>query len=236
MQHAKLERLRALIASAQDARRPTSYTSHFEGAVAANTLRPEILTGYEQDLLMLDVEAWRQLKASAVKRLIHNNRRGWEPLFGILNEAKGYAYLTALGCTDIKMIPHSYECKRPDFSAALNGALVLCEVKTIHMSDDARTIRPDTSASRSKRCLSEDFLLGKLTRTLRAAKAQLDAFPSSTARKLIYVVFNPDESLHEYADDYSLQLRAFLKESSVEGVEVECSVSAIPSRTGSIVA
>lgn len=221
MPPSKLERIRELLASAEDARRTTSYASSFAASAAIHPIKPEILADYEQDLLRLDALSWRVLKAAATKRLIRNKKRGWEPLFGILNEAKAHAYLTALGCTDIEIIPPSYDYKTPDLKAELNGGLVLCEVKTINLSDDERTIRPADPASPSRGSLTEEFLLGKFTRTLRAAKAQLDAFPSPAARKLVYVVFIPDESLDEYAGDHSLQLRAFLKQSPLEGVEVE---------------
>ncbi len=88
-------------------------------------------------------------------------------------------------------------------------------------SDGARTVGTADSASASRRVLSEDFLRGKLTRTLRAAKAQLDAYPSSAARKIVFVVFAPDESWEEDADGDSRQLRAFLKKHPFAGVDVE---------------
>ena len=62
-----------------------------------------LLAGYEQDLLTLDSAAWAVLKAAAVKRLIRNPQRGWEPLFGILNEAKAYAFLASLGGAGIEL-------------------------------------------------------------------------------------------------------------------------------------
>ena len=204
----KLDRIKELLTAAQDARRPSSYTRHFESFTAANALMRSLLAGYEQDLLTLDSAAWAVLKAAAVKRLIRNPQRGWEPLFGILNEAKAYAFLASLGGAGIEIIPPSYDDKAPDLRADVNGALVLCEVKTIHMRDDART-------------LPEEFLRGKLTRTLRAAQAQLDANPSPAARKIVYVVLTPDESSQDYADGDSLQLRAFLQAFPLAGVEVE---------------
>lgn len=221
VQHPKLERTKELLTAAQDARRPTSYARHFESLVVANATMQSLLAHYEQDLLRLDPSAWAVLKAAAFKRLIRNPQRGWEPLFGILNEAKAYAYLAALGCTGIQMIPPSYDDKAPDLRADLNGALVLCEVKTLHMSDDARADGAAGPAPWSPRALSEGFLRGKFTRTLRAAIAQLDAYPSPASRKIVYVVFTPDESWGEEANDDSLQLAAFLKTLPLAGVDVE---------------
>lgn len=221
VQPPEFERVKDLLTAAQDARRPTSYARHFENFVAANATMRSLLAHYEQDLLTLDPSAWAVLKAAAVKRLIRNPQRGWEPLFGILNEAKAYAYLAALGCTGIQMIPPSYDDKAPDLRADLSGALVLCEVKTLHMSDDSRADGAALPAACSPRALSEGFLRGKLTRALRAAKAQLDAYPSPAARKIVYVVFTPDESGGEEANDDSLQLAAFLKTLALAGAEVE---------------
>lgn len=216
---AKLERMRELLATAQDARRPASYARAFDQWVATDAITQEAMANYERDLLKLDHESWSVLKAAAFKRLIRNRRNGWDPLFGLLNEAKAYAYLMALGCTDIQTIPHSYDTKSPDLRAQLKGRLVLCEVKTINIRDDERTIRV-TDGAQSTRSLSQEFLRGKLTRTLHAAKGQLDAFPSAMARKIVYVVFNPDKSLNEYVLDHALQIRDFLNESPIEGVEV----------------
>jgi len=208
VQPPNLDRIKELLTAAQDARRSSSYARHFQNFAAENPLMRSLLAGYEQDLLTLDASAWAVLKAAAVKRLIRNPQRGWEPLFGILNEAKAYAFLASLGGAGIQMIPPSYDDKAPDLRADVNGVLVLCEVKTIHMRDDARA-------------LSDEFLRGKLTRTLRAAKAQLDAYPSAAARKIVYVVLTPDESSHDYADDNSLQLRSFLQAFPLADVEVE---------------
>ncbi|MCC6914749.1 MAG: hypothetical protein IT566_13690 [Rhodospirillaceae bacterium] len=210
------DRVKELIAAAEDARRPHSYARGFEGLLAASAVAPKILADYERTLSLLEGDAWRALKESAVKRLIRNKKKSWEPLFDLLNEAKAHAYLGALGCTDIRMVPPSYDYKTPDLKAELNGGVVLCEVKTLNMSDDERTVRDGGPAY-----LSEKFLTGKLTWTLRAAKAQLDAFPSAAARKIVYLVFNPDESLHGHADDYAPQLKAFLTAFPLEGVEVE---------------
>jgi hypothetical protein len=214
--HSRLERVRTLIAAAEDARRPNSYARHFDGFVAASAIQRQILADYERDLLALDGETWAAMKAGALKRLLRNKAKGWEPLFDMLSEAKACTYLTALGCTNIHMIPPSYDYKTPDLKAELNGGLVLCEVKTINMSDDARVVRGAGPA-----LLSQDFLNGKLTWTLRAAKAQLDAVASSAARKIVYLVFNPDESLDGYDDDYACQLAAFLKALDLNDVEVE---------------
>lgn len=220
-QYPTLERIRELLAAAEDARKPASYARNFEKAFAASPGRQRILTNYEQDLWALDAETWRALKVSAVKRLMRNKGKDWEPLCDMLSEAKGYTYLKALGCADIQMIPTSYDYKTPDMRATLNGGLVLCEVKTINMSDDARTVRDVDPGSSAGGYLAEEFLRGKLTWTLRAAKAQLDAVALPAVRKLVYLVFTPDESLEGYADDYAPQLKTFLKALPMGGVEVE---------------
>jgi hypothetical protein len=210
-----------LLAAAEDARRPSSYARTFEKTLKTQAIDREVMAAYERDLEGLDAAFWSVLKAAAVKRLLRNKQRSWQPLFDMLSEAKAYAYLASLGCTAIQMIPPTYDAKTPDLRAELNGGLVLCEVKTITMSDETRTTPDETSASQPRRRLTEEFLTGKLTWTLRAAKAQLEAFPSPAARKLTYLVFIPDESWNDYADDYGPQVRTFLKDFPLGGVEVE---------------
>jgi hypothetical protein len=209
---APLPRIRALIAAAQDARRHTSFASHFRVSVEADQIRLKILRDYELDLADLGDAAWQALKTDAVKRLIRNKRRGWAQLFDALNEAKGYAYLKSLGCTEIAFVPHTYVQPSPDLMAMCDGQQVLCEVKTIGISDDAQAAPGE---------LSEDFLEGKLSRIIEEAKAQMESIGAESARRITCIIFHPDDSLNEYVDRYAMQIEAFLTDKPVPGVEVK---------------
>lgn len=209
---APLPRIRALIAAAQDARRHTSFASHFKSSVESDPARLKILRDYELDLTDLDDAAWQALATDAVKRLIRNKRRGWAQLFDTLNETKGYAHLKSLGCTDIAFVPHTYVQPSPDLMAMCGGQQVLCEVKTIGISDDAQTAPGE---------LAEEFLRSKFTRIIEEAKAQMESIGAEGARKIVCIVFHPDEALNEYAGQYALQIEAFLARMTRVRVEVK---------------
>jgi hypothetical protein len=52
----------------------------------------------------------------------------------------------------------------------------------------------------------------KLDSDLRKAKSQMDAFSSNPAvKRIVYVIINFDDGLHEYSDRYQSQIDAFLK-------------------------
>ena len=64
------------------------------------------------------------------------SRRGWQQLFDILNQARAYNYLKTLGCSNILFIPRAdnQALRTPDIEAILGSDRVLCEVKTINIS------------------------------------------------------------------------------------------------------
>src|ERR1039458_3272431 len=61
--------------------------------------------------------------------------RGWQALFDRLNEAKAYRYLTKIGCSSVVFIPRTIK-QTPDSEGWLEGQQILCEVKTINISDE----------------------------------------------------------------------------------------------------
>ena len=90
-------------------------------------------------------------------------KRGWQALFDVLNEAKGYNHLSGIGCTNIRFIPVSSVPgqKTPDLSGDLAGARVLCEVKTINISEDEATRRTTGGVGSEAPHLPDEFF-GKL--------------------------------------------------------------------------
>ncbi len=167
-------RIRALIALAGDAPSRESFARTFEAALATKVLPLESLDAGEADLASLDDGAWQHFKAGAAERLMRAPKRGWDPLFDLLNEAKGYAYLQSLGCMEIAFVARTYAGKSPDLMAALNGRRVLCEVKTVSVAETL---------------LSDEFLSGKLAWTLAEAKAQMEEFGPRDARMIVTLVF-----------------------------------------------
>jgi len=66
----------------------------------------------------------------------------------------------------------------------------------------------------------EQPFLDKLSSTIRTAATQLLAFDKDLTRpRTVYVVFNFDDRIHEYAYEYQKQIEAFLAVVSLPDVE-----------------
>jgi len=189
----------------------------------SNPYKRQSFVALERELQGLDAEAWEFLKGEALPRLkAQHPTRKWQQLFDTLNEAKGYNYLVRIGCTDIKFIPRATTDKvqTPDLRGFLGTTPVLCEVKTINVSDDEAS-RLATGGVRTTLRYLEQAFLDKLSSTIRTAATQLLAFDKNlTSRRVAYVVFNFDDRIHEYADKYQKQIEAFLAGASLLDVEI----------------
>ena len=162
----------------------------------------------EGDLQRLDDHAWAEIKNEALHRLAaHRDGRGWQGLFDILNQARGYAYLADLGCTAIECIPRGKR-STPDLQAVLGNQRLLCEVKTINISD-AEVDRRRSGGVGTTLAQVTPQLLTKIHRTAHAAAAQMARFDAA-ARPLVYIVVNFDDLFHEYAPEYEAQIKAEL--------------------------
>lgn len=177
----------------------------------------------ERELQGLDDEAWESLKGEALPRLKSPHpTRGWQELFDTLNEAKGYNHLVRLGCTGIKFVPRATtkNVQTPDLRGFAGTTQVLCEVKTINVSDDEANRLATGGVGTTQRYLEQPFL-DKLSSTIGKAATQLLAFDKDlNSRRIVYVVFNFDDRIHEYADEYQQQIGAFLATISRPDVEV----------------
>src|SRR5262249_7370434 len=148
--------------------------------------------------------------------------RGWHQLFDTLDEAKGYNHLVRIGCTDIEFLPRATtnQVQTPDLRGFLGATRVLCEVKTINVSDDEANRLATGGVGTTLRHLKRPFF-NKLSSTIGTAATQLLAFDKDlTNRRIVYVVFNFDDRIHEYADDYQQQIEAFLAGVSLPDVEI----------------
>ena len=171
----------------------------------------------------LDAEAWEFLKGEALPRLkAQHSPRGWQQLFDTLNEAKGYNYLDRIGCKEIKFIPRAKtdNLQTPDLRGFLGSATVLCEVKTINVSDDETKRFATGGVGTTLPYLETDFF-NKLSSVIHTAASQLLAFDRDSAdRRIVYVVFNFDDRIHEYAHEYKKQIEAYVANASLPNVEV----------------
>ena len=188
-----------------------------------NPSKRQFFVALESELQGLDGEAWKSLKGEALPRLTcPHPTRGWQQLFDTLNEAKGYNHLVRIGCTDIKFIPRATTNKiqTPDLRSFLSAMRVLCEVKTVNVSDNEAKRLATGGVGTTLRYLEQPFL-DKLSSTIGTAATQLLAFDKDlTSRRIVYVVFNFDDRIHEYADDYQQQIETFLAGASLPNVEI----------------
>jgi len=174
----------------------------------------------EADLHSLDAEAWAALKAEALPRITANAPgRGHAELFAILNQARAYNHLTAIGCAGVRFVPGS-NGKTPDLAATLGNVAVLCEVKTINVSEREVERRQSGGVGTSQGRVEPGFL-AKLRSDIGRASTQMSAFdPDPAARRIVYVVVNFDDLLHEYGPECRAHIEAELAASPPAGVEV----------------
>jgi hypothetical protein len=200
-----------------------AYFDDFEKSLAEVPQKLRQFRDIERELKGLDTTAWSDLKADAAERIAaRDRRRGWQALFDILNEAKAYNYLKRIGCTNIAFIPRArvQGQKTPDLKAELGLVNVLCEVKTINMSEDEATRRQIGGVGTSTDRLESGFFR-KLTSDLTRAKDQMAAHGADSATKMIaYLIINFDDLLHEYVDRYEIQLNEYMASTPVPGLEV----------------
>lgn len=178
------------------------------------------LQGVERDLEQLDPVAWAALKAKVPPLLKKHRTRVWEPLYDTLNEAKGYNYLTRIGCSAVHFIPTVEGMKTPDLGAlSPEGRSVLCDVKTVNISDIEVHRRREGSVGTTIDQL-EDGFFRKIQSDLAHAKTQMVTYaPDASTRKIVYVIVNFDDGLHEYVDRYRVQIEQFVAANAIPDLE-----------------
>ena len=179
----------------------------------------------ERELQGLDAKAWEILKSEALPFMTARHKeRGWQQLFDKLNEAKGYNYLVSIGCKNVEFIPRAKTAgaKTPDLQGVLGVAKLLCEVKTINVSEGEARRRDTGGVGKTLLFLEKEFFENKLSNVIEQASSQLLAFDNCSAtRRIVYVVFDFDDSLHECADEYQRQIEAYIAGASLPNITVE---------------
>ena len=163
----------------------------------------------ENELSALDGICWRFLKEEVKTLCVKSHeRRGWNQLFEKLNEAKGYCFLKLIGYSDIRFIPRETKSniETPDLIGWRNTSQVLCEVKTINISDDFISARINISGMIAKNKLTAG-LIKKLESTIAKSASQLNSYSkSSDTDKYMYLVIAYDDDL-DYRDELNTQTR-----------------------------
>jgi hypothetical protein len=210
----QLPRLRELRALITDHGSANAYFQNFDNHVRDSRHVREIYGRWEIALQGLDDDAWAFLKCEAAPYLTHKDRRGrgWEQLFGILNQAHAYNYLRAIGVAAVRYVPRAKRrsLKTPDLEGALGSRRILCEVKTMNISEDEIRARGEFMVREAKTRLDDAFLR-KLDSTIAEAKLQICAYDDDgTAQHYIFISPNFDDFLGEYKEEYFRQLDAHL--------------------------
>jgi hypothetical protein len=191
--------------------------------VGDNRIHLKFLRDLENELQGLDSASWDLLKSEAAPLVAKKDmKRGWQPLWDKLNEAKGYNYLVSLGCSEVGLVRRASAQRQqtPDVEGSLGATKVLCEVKTINPSEDELAHRRDFSVRTISIRLPPGFF-SKLKKTLETARNQMAAYcPTPGTRKIALVVINYDDMLHEYVANYSVQIHAFVATKPVPDLEI----------------
>jgi hypothetical protein len=219
-----MPRVRELRALIDDPAKPSAYFQNFDERLCAEPSVKAVWFAREREFQRLDLASWEFLKAEARPYLTaHDSKgRGWEQLIAILNQARAHNYLVARGCSGVAFIPRAkrHGQKTPDLKAVENNQEVLCEVKTINISQNEANRRVSRAVGSVIKMLPEAFFK-KLDATVRDASKQLIAHdPAGNAIHVIFMVVVFDDFLAEYKADYFDQIDSHIGQALVANREI----------------
>lgn len=216
---AELPRVHELVASLKGA--PRSYFKNFANSLRDNPIKRKHFIDIEVELAALDAAAWDHLKTKVGPLFMKGEKaRGWQGAFSELNEAKAYNFLVRRGYTSVEFIPRRSDARTPDLRARMGSIDVLCEVKTINRSERAVRAKTQEIVSSVSNLLPVEFF-SKLASTIRGADQQMAMFSSAPdMKRIVYLVINFDDGLHECVDDYLVQIPEKRAEFMMPGLEV----------------
>jgi hypothetical protein len=207
----------------EDPSAPGAYFQDFDNLVRDHPDVMQYWFAREEELRGLDVVSWDFLKNEARPYLTRRDQnRGWHQLFTILNQARAYNYLRDIGCSTVQFIPRATLKgeETPDLEAELNSLTVLCEVKTINISDEEAVARVDFKARTTTGRLEPGFF-NKMTSDIKKAKEQMDSYdPRTNVRRIVYLVVNFDDLLGDCKEQHFKQVDQYLAQNKFPGIEV----------------
>lgn len=202
---------------------PDAYFQDFENSVRDFPLKKQVWLAREREFQRLDDESWDFLKKEALPYLTaRDKRRGWQQLISILNQARAHNYLIDEGCIGVRFIPTVKKKgqKTPDLEGVLHGTTILCEVKTVGISEE-KAIRRQTGGGGYTSDSLDIRFLNKLMAHLLAAKNQMESFGSAMpVRRIAFVVLNFDDPSAEYKVCYFEQTDRHLAANPVPGIDI----------------
>ncbi len=206
-----------------DTSKPCAYFQDFDGSIRDEPSKKQVWLACEREFQRLDPESWQFLKSEALPYLMTRDAgRGWQQLISILNQARAHNYLTDEGCLGVRFIPRSEinGKETPDLEGVLNGMKVLCEVKTVNISDAEATRRQTGGVGSITNSLDEGFFR-KLRSALLKANRQMEVYGGKgDVRRIAFVVLNFDDFLCEHKADYFGQIDRHLAANPISGVDI----------------
>lgn len=180
----------------------------------------DVFGRWEEQFQRLGLTPWRALTAEARPYLNRRHPgRGWQQLFDILGQARAYNYLRdEQSWMNMRFIPRAAR-STPDIEGRLGCVKMLCEVKTINVSEQEINARRGQGARKVASKLGDGFLR-KLSADIAKATDQMRAFDSlGEARHHVFVIVRFDDWVGVYADEYWRQIDRHLFEND-PGIEV----------------
>lgn len=213
--------LQDLIADRSD---PNAYFQKFDTSLRDEPEKMRTWLARECTFQRLDEKAWQFLKSEAQPYLTKPDLkgRGYQQLISMLNQAWAYEYLLDIGCRGVEFIPPGVAKgqETPDLKGVLEERIVLCEVKTLGISDDEAARRKTNGAGSTAPKLELGFLK-KLTCALLKASSQMTSYDASNdVRCIAFVAINFDDFLGEYKENYYAQIDDHLAANPVNGLEI----------------
>ncbi len=223
MSRSEFPRVHELIDLIEDRESPAAYFQDFDNSLHDSPEKKRVWLAREAEFDKLDQAAWDALKSEACPHLANwDVKRGWQQLITILNQARAYNFLRNIGCSTVRFVPRATQegNKTPDLEARSCGLRVLCEVKTINVSDKEASARHNGQVRTTSDRLDTRFL-NKVRSTLERAKAQIEAFENGEeSKRIAFMVIDFDDSLGQYKKEYYAQIDDFLACDPVVGVEI----------------
>ena len=204
-----------LIDAIEDRKSPSVYFRDFESEIEESPSKARIWAAREALFASMDRLSWEALRSEADPYLTAKDAigRGWSQLIAILNQARAHNYLKRHGCLEIAFVARSSKSrtKTPDIKASFVGQEVLCEVKTLEISDDEVKARKEMLGRNIQWELPPQFL-AKLSKTIVKAQSQLHSYRASLQSECIaFLVMNFDDWLGEYKSTYYRQIDEHLR-------------------------
>ena len=218
-----MPRVYELIDLIEDRSDPSAYFQNFDVSIRDEPSKAKVWLARERELQRLDLKSWSFLRSEARPYLTSRHAsRGWEQLISILNQARAYNHLLDEGYQPISFIPRASSdgIKTPDLLGVLNGKNVLCEVKTINISEVEANRRNSGGVVSSMNLLTSGFF-DKLSSDLLAAKKQMESYDNSVdVRRIVFIVPNFDDFLAEYKKNYFVQIDQHLAIKPIHGLDI----------------